>query len=60
MSEREKEGKLEMIASKSFKPYDEMYKIVDFLNKNLKDKQLMFGLSKDFQKGTMVIVIYEI
>ncbi|OAT81352.1 YpmA family protein [Desulfotomaculum copahuensis] len=60
MSEGKKEGKLELIAYKSFQPYDEMYKIVDFLNKSLKDKKLMFGLSKDFQKGTMVISIYEV
>jgi len=60
MAGEEKGGKLELIAAKSFKPYDEMYKVVDFLNKNLKDKKLMFGLSKDMQKGTMIISIYEV
>lgn len=52
-------GKLELIAVKSFKTYEEMYKVVDFLNKTLKDKSLIFGLTKDTQKGTMTISIYE-
>lgn len=52
-------GKLELIAVKSFKTYDEMYRVVDFLNKTLKEKRLIFGLTKDTQKGTMTISIYE-
>jgi len=52
-------GKLELIAVKSFKPYDEMYKVIDFLNKNLKEKKVVFGLTKDTEKGTMTIFIYE-
>ncbi|SHI72324.1 YpmA family protein [Desulfofundulus thermosubterraneus] len=57
---REKEGKLELIATKSFAPYPEMYKVIDFLNKNLKHKKIMFGLTKDPEKGKMIISIYEI
>lgn len=52
-------GKLELIAVRSFKSYDEMYKVVDFLNKTLKEKKVIFGLTKDTQKGTMTISIYE-
>jgi len=52
--------KLELIASKNFKPNDEMYKIVDYLNKNLKHKKVMFGLHKNSEDGTMTITIYEI
>ncbi|MDD4169765.1 MAG: YpmA family protein [Desulfotomaculaceae bacterium] len=52
-------GKLEIIAVKSFNSYDEMYKIVDFLNKTLKDRRLIFGLTKDSGKDTMSISIYE-
>lgn len=52
-------GKLELIAVKSFKHYDDMFKVIDFLNKTLKDKRVIFGLSKDNQKGTMSISIYE-
>jgi hypothetical protein len=53
-------GKLELIATKSFKTYDEMYKVVDFLNKILKDKKLIFGLTKDKNSDAMTISIYEI
>lgn len=52
------EGILELIAVKSFKSYDEMYKVVDFLNKSLKDKKVVFGLTKDTQNGRMTISIY--
>ncbi|MCF8010065.1 MAG: YpmA family protein [Clostridiales bacterium] len=51
-------GKLEIIASKKFNSYSDMYKIVDFLNKNLKDKKIMLGLSKT-EEGDMLISIYE-
>jgi hypothetical protein len=37
----------------------DLYKIVDFLNKNLKDRGLIFGLSKK-DEDTMRISIYEI
>lgn len=57
--ENQNPGKLELIAVKAFKSYDEMYKVVDFLNKTLKDKKVIFGLTKDSQKGTMTISIYE-
>ena len=53
-------GKLELIAAKNFKTYDEMYKVVDFLNKILKDKKVIFGLTKDRNSDTMTISIYEI
>lgn len=52
--------KMELIATRVFKPNDELYKVVDFLNKNLKHKRLMFGLTKDNEKDVMVITIYEI
>lgn len=52
--------KLELIAAKDFKANDEMYKIVDYLNKTLKHKNVMFGLTKKQDEGTMTITIYEI
>ncbi len=52
-------GKLELISMKAFKPYDDMYKVVDFLNKTLKDKKVIFGLTKNIKQGTMTISIYE-
>ena len=39
--------KLALMAVKSFALYEEMYKVVDFLNKTLKEKRIMFGLTKD-------------
>jgi hypothetical protein len=55
---QETENKLELIAFKEFSSYSEMYKVVDFLNKNLKEKRLLFGLSKT-ENGNMLISIYE-
>lgn len=36
----------------------ELYKIIDFLNKNLKEKHVIFGLSMKSNKK-MMITIYE-
>lgn len=58
MEEKNKVDKLELIATKNFKDYDEMYLVVDFLNKTLKDKKIMFGLTK--KNDRMAISIYEI
>ncbi|WP_027718336.1 YpmA family protein [Desulfovirgula thermocuniculi] len=62
MNEKEEkgEGKLQLIATKSFPPYPDMYKVVDFLNKTLRHKKVMFGLTKDQNTGNMIISIYEI
>ncbi|MDD4802315.1 MAG: YpmA family protein [Syntrophomonas sp.] len=54
-----KEGKLELITSKSFPANDDLVRIVDFLNKNLKYKNIMFGITKDKQNNQMSINIYE-
>ncbi len=37
----------------------DLYKLVDFLNKNLKDKNIIFGLSKRDDK-TMLVSIYDV
>ena len=62
MTEKEntEAGRLELIATKSFKAYDEMYRVVDFLNKTLKDKKVIFGLTKDKHNDKMTISVYEI
>ena len=53
-------GKLELIAHKSFASSPELVYVIDFLNKSLKNKKVMFGLSKDKQNADhMVIKIYE-
>jgi hypothetical protein len=38
---------------------DEWYTIVDFLNKTLKEKGFIFGLSKGNEEGTQLITVYE-
>ncbi len=53
-------GKLELIATKTLTTNDELYKIVDFLNKTLKEKKLMFGLTKNTTENTMTISVYEV
>lgn len=52
------EHKLQLIATKEMKYNDELYKLVDFLNKTLKNRNLIFGLSiKD--EENMIVSIYE-
>jgi hypothetical protein len=52
-----KHEELHLIALKEFDEYEDMYKIVDFLNKNLKSMGLIFGLTK--KDGKDVISIYD-
>ena len=52
------QGKIELIAIQRVSSNGELYKIVDFLNKNLKGHKLMFGLSK--KEDDMVISVYEV
>lgn len=51
-------GKLELVGAQQFEDYDNMYKVVDFLNRNLRKYHLMFGLRKD--EEAMTINIYEV
>jgi len=51
------DDKLELKAKIEVESNIELYKVVDFLNKNLKEKNLIFGLSKANNK--MTISIYE-
>lgn len=53
-----KAGKLELIATQRFAENQEMYKIIDFLNRNLKQHNLLFGLTKN--ENGMVISVYEV
>ncbi len=56
---QEDKGKLEIIAFKSFAVNPELVYIIDFLNKSLKEKGIMFGLTKNKEKNEMTINIYE-
>lgn len=54
------EGKLELIAQRSFPSSPELVYVIDFLNKSLKNKKIMFGLSKGKDsEELMIIKIYE-
>lgn len=54
----DRQGKIELIATQRIGVNSELYKVVDFLNKNLKNHRLMFGLTKKEDK--MVISVYEV
>ncbi len=58
-SVEERADKLELIARKDFEYYKDMYKVVDFLNKNLKEYRIMLGLRKDKENNRLSISIYE-
>ena len=63
MSAKDKDtsqDKMELIALKEFTSHGEMYKIVDFLNRSLRDYNLLFGLSKNKEDDTMTISVYEV
>lgn len=51
------QGKLELIATQRLRANSELYKVVDFLNKNLKTYRLTFGLTK--KEDQMIISVYE-
>jgi len=55
----EDKGKLNLIAIKTFPASDNFVYIIDFLNKSLKEKRVMFGLTKDKEKNEMTVNIYE-
>lgn len=55
----EDKNKLEIIATKTLTASDELVRLVDFLNKNLKNKRIMFGITKDKENNQMTISIYE-
>lgn len=55
----EDKGKLELIAQKNFAENPDLVRVVDFLNKTLKEKKVIFGLNKNKEKGYMTLSIYE-
>ncbi len=57
--EEQNKNRLNLVAARTFKSHEEMYKIVDYLNKSLKHKHIMFGLTKNVQDNSMTITIYE-
>ena len=53
------EDKLSVIGTHICTVTDDLYLLVDFLNRNLKDKDVIFGLSlAEDQPGKMVVTLY--
>ncbi|MGP4075296.1 YpmA family protein [Halobacillus sp. K22] len=53
------ENKVETLSTVRIQKSDDLYKIVDTLNRTLKDKNLMFGLALDDEDDeTAVFTIY--
>jgi hypothetical protein len=53
------EDKLMIIGTHVCTATDDLYQLVDFLNRNLKDKDVIFGLSKhQEEEGKMVLTLY--
>lgn len=48
---------IELISSKKFEMYEDMYKVIDFLNKNLENSGYVFGLCERNNKH--IINIYK-
>ncbi|HHU29126.1 MAG: YpmA family protein [Bacillota bacterium] len=55
--ENQDKQKPELIATLKLKQYNEFYRVVDFLNRNLKRYNLMFGLTK--KDDDMILSVYE-
>ncbi|HEY4553340.1 MAG TPA: YpmA family protein [Bacillaceae bacterium] len=53
------ESKIEILSTVRLKHNPELYKIVDALNRTLKERDLMFGLALDQEeKETAIFTIY--
>ncbi len=47
-----------IIATKDVDASADLYLLIDFLNRNLKDKDVIFGLSKSQEVGKFTVTIY--
>lgn len=52
--------KLILIATKTLTANPDLIYVVDFLNKNLKHKKVMFGLTLNKEEKKMTLSIYEV
>jgi hypothetical protein len=55
----EQKPQLRLLATCSFSASDELYRVVDFLNKTLKYKKVLFGLAKDGKTQEITISVYQ-
>ncbi len=49
--------KLELLATHKIPDNEDLYTLIDFLNRTLKDKNLIFGVSQ--RDGQMIVSVYE-
>ncbi|WP_156946414.1 YpmA family protein [Desulfitibacter alkalitolerans] len=56
----ESNDKLTIIASITIQESEDFYKIVDFLNRTLKERGLLFGLKKVKNEPKMTLYIYDV
>jgi hypothetical protein len=57
--ERIMDDKLTVIGTHVCTATEDLYQLIDFLNRNLKDKDVIIGLSKhQEQEGKMLITLY--
>lgn len=52
--------KLIPFATKTLPADEKLFRMVDFLNKSLKEENIMFGITKDSVKNTMTVSIYRL
>jgi hypothetical protein len=60
LDDKERERGLELIAQKSFAANDELVKVVDFLNRTLRDRKILFGINLQKAENEMTISIYQV
>ncbi|MCL6515517.1 YpmA family protein [Alicyclobacillus sp.] len=58
MAQTDADGKLAVIGTQVLTATEDLYQLVDFLNRNLKDKNVVFGLAKAQEDGKMILTLY--
>ncbi len=58
MDEKVKDEKLKLLGKESLKNFHDFYHIVDFLNKLLKDRNLIFGYTME-EDGSYALSVYD-
>ena len=48
-------NEIELMCTKEFSYYEDMYKVIDFMNKNLSELNIIFGLSESHGKHAISI-----
>jgi hypothetical protein len=57
MEDGKVKNEVELMCKKEFTYYEDMYKVIDFMNKNLSESNIILGISES--NGKHVISIYK-